>query len=158
MEEPRKMVDPDVQAVCDEFEITIIPANVAPQIGQTRAPFTLASLKKKYGVDHMRFVVGLLAETENNKSALSSDAFNAVSDVILAFKKNYPHIIENETSRVYEFFDATPVGTLFYLFCLPLEGVTSKRKALVGLLWERAERKFGKLSQQPNFLDDRVTK
>ncbi|HEY0120627.1 MAG TPA: hypothetical protein VGC14_02505 [Rhizobium sp.] len=148
------MIDPDVQAVCEEFGVRIIPANVAPRLSETRAPTTLERMKRKYGLDHMRFVVGLLAETDNNRAILTEEIYWATSDIVLAFKKNFPAVISHETTKLYEFFDATPIGQLQF-WCLDLEGITSKRRALVGMLWERAVRKFGPLATQPDLLDDR---
>jgi len=103
----------------------------------------------------MRFVVGLLTETDNNKNVLFEDVFWATSDIIRAFEKNYPALVENDTSKIYEFFDAIPIGVIFYRYCLPLERITSKRRALVGQIWERAVRQFGPLYSQPDLLDDR---
>jgi hypothetical protein len=148
------LIDPDVMAVCTEFGIQIIPANVMPAIGQTRAPVTLEKIKRKHGLDHMRFVVGLLAETANNRAILTEEVFWATSDVIRAFQKNYPIVYTNDVEKIYAFYDATPIGVLQY-WCLSLEGITSKRRALVGLLWERAIRTFGPLHSQPDLLDDR---
>lgn len=148
------MIDPDVIAVCEEFGVSIIPANVVPQIGQTRAPMTLGNIKRKHGLDHMRFVVGLLAETANNRAILTEEVFWATSDVIRAFEKNYPTVCTHDVEKIYAFYDATPIGVLQF-WCLSLEGITSKRRALVGQLWERAIRKFGPLAAQPDLLDDR---
>jgi len=148
------MIDPDVIAVCEEFQITIVPANVAPQISQTRAPATLEKIKKKHGLDHMRFVVGTLAETANNRALLDETVFWVVSDMVRAFRKNFPTIMENDVAKWYEFFDALPLGTL-QLWCLDLEGITSKRRALDGMIFERAKRVFGPLYSQPDLLDDR---
>lgn len=148
------MIDPDVMAVCTEFGIQIIPANVVPHIGQTRAPVTLEKIKRKHGLDHMRFVVGLLAETDNNRAILTEEVYWATSDIVLAFKKNFPVVLKHDPTKLYEFFDVTPIGQLQY-WCLDLEGVTSKRRALVGMLWERSVRQFGPLAKQPDLLDDR---
>lgn len=148
------MIDPDVQAVCDEFQISIVPANVVPAIGQTRAPVTLAKIMKKHGLDHMRFVVGTLAETSNNKALLDETCFWVVSDMVRAFRKNFPTLMENDLGSWYGFWDAIPLGTL-QLWCLDLEGITSKRRALDGMIFERAKRLFGPLAAQPDLYDDR---
>jgi hypothetical protein len=147
-------IDPDVQAVCAEFSIRIVPANVVPGIGETRAPVTLEKIKRKHGIDHMRFVVGTLAETANNRALLDETVFWVVSDMVRAFRKNFPIIMENDVGKWYEFWDALPVGTL-QLWCLDLEGITSKRRALDGMIFERAKRTFGPLYSQPDLLDDR---
>ena len=138
----------------DEYGIKIVPYNVVPGIGETRSPNTLALIKHKHGVDHMRFVVGTMAETANNRALLDETMFWSVSDMALAFRKNFPHIMENDLDAWFSFFDRTPLGQLQY-WCLDLEGVTSKRRALVGMLWERAVRQFGPMARQPDLLDDR---
>jgi hypothetical protein len=84
------MIDPDVQSACDKYEIRIVPANVVPQIGETRVPETLRLIKNKHGRDHMRFVVGTMAETANNRALLDETVFWNVSDMARAFRKNFP--------------------------------------------------------------------
>ncbi|NTF54901.1 hypothetical protein G6K93_07660 [Agrobacterium rhizogenes] len=147
-------IDPDVQAVCDEFGIQIIPANVVPQIGQTRAPITLEKIKRKHGIDHMRFVVGTLAETANNRALLDETIFWVCSDMVRAFKKNYPAIMEHDLDRWYGFWDQTPVGYIQHIG-LDLEGITSKRRAIIGMLYERAYYLFGPMAGQGDLLSDR---
>lgn len=149
-----QLIDPDVQAACDEYEVRIIPANVIPRIGETRAPETLRLIKNKHGRDHMRFVVGTLAETANNKALLDETMFWSVSDMVRAFRKNFPKVMDNDLDAWFSFFDRTPLGQLQY-WCLDLEGITSKRRALDGMLWERAVRQFGPMAAQPDLLDDR---
>lgn len=148
------MIDPRVQAICDEYGVTIVPANVVPKIGETRAPNTLALILNRYGEAHCRFVVGTLAETANNKAQLDEIAYWAVSDMVRAFRKNFPRVMEHDLDAWFSFFDRTPLGQLQY-WCLDLEGITSKRRALVGMLWERAVRQFGPMAAQPDLLDDR---
>jgi hypothetical protein len=136
------MIDLRVQSLCEEFGIEIVPKNVAPAIGQTRAVATLHRIIKRYGESHARFVMMVLADAANNKAALDETGIWATSDIILAFRKNYPEIMEDEVSRFLEFFDSQPIGLLQY-WCHGLDGITNKRAALVGLIWERACRVFG---------------
>lgn len=133
---------PDAEAIFEEFGVTIVPKNVVPAVGQTRAVATLHRIIKRYGEGHGRFVVMVLADCANNRAALDETALWATSDIILAFKKNYPDMMENEVTRFMEFFDRVPVGMLQY-WCFGLDGITNKRAALVGLIWERACRFFG---------------
>lgn len=146
------MTHPDAEAILAEFGIEIIPANVVPQHGQTRAVVTVSRIIKRYGVEHARMVIMTLAETANNKARLSETAIWATSDVILAFRKNYPHIMAGEISQFFAFYDRIPVGHLQH-WVDGLDGITNKRAALVGLLWERAVRVFG--DPQLDLLDDR---
>ena len=148
------MIDPDVQAACDEYGIRIVPANVVPSIGETRAPETLRLIKNKHGRDHMRFVVGSMADTANNKAHLDETAFWSVSDMARAFRKNFPRVMEHDVDAWFAFWDRIPLGQLQY-WCLDLEGITSKRRALNGMIYERAVRQFGPLAVQPDLLDDR---
>lgn len=148
------MIDPDVQSACSEFGIKIVPANVVPHLGETRAHVTLSRIKAKHGKDHMRFVIGTLAETANNKAHLDETIFWSVSDMVRAFRKNFPRVMDHDLNAWFSFFDRTPIGQLQF-WCLDLEGVTSKRRALTGMLWERAVRTFGPLSAQPDLYDDR---
>lgn len=136
------MRHPDAEAIFEEFSIRIVPANVVPAVGETRAVATLHRIAKRHGEEHARFVVMTLADCANNKAALDETGLWATSDIILAFRKNYPQIMENDVTRFLSFFDAVPVGMLQY-WCYGLDGITNKRAALVGLIWERACRVFG---------------
>lgn len=145
---------PDAEAIFEEFGIEIVPANVVPKTGQTRAVASLHRIRRRYGADHARFVVMTLADAANNKAALDETGLWATSDIILAFKRNYPSIMENNVSLFLSFFDGVPVGMLQY-WCLGLDGITNKRAALVGLIWERACRVFGE--PQGELFDGRAT-
>lgn len=136
------MNHPEAEAIFEEFGIRVVPANVVPAVGETRAVATLHRIAKRHGAEHARFVVMVLADCANNRAALDETGLWATSDVILAFRKNYPGIMENEVSRFLTFFDGIPVGKLQY-WCFGLDGITNKRAALVGLIWERACRVFG---------------
>ncbi|GHC79487.1 hypothetical protein [Limoniibacter endophyticus] len=140
--------------ICEEFGIRIIPANVVPGVGETRAPTTIERIIKRRGEPHARMVLGTLAETANNKAQLDETALWCVSDMLIAAERNFPSIIQNDVEQWYAFFDSLPLGQLQY-WCLGLEGVISKRHALGGMIFERMVRKFSALSAQPDLLDDR---
>lgn len=146
------MIDPEAAAILSEFGIEIIPANVVPHAGQTRAVATVSRIIRRYGADHARMVVMTLAETGNNKAKLNETSIWATSDVILAFRKNYPHIMAGEISQFFAFYDRIPVGHLQH-WVDGLDGITNKRAALVGVIWERVCRVFG--DPQLDLLDDR---
>lgn len=143
---------PEAMEILDEFGIEVVPKNVVPKHGQTRAVASVDRIRRRYGADHGRFVLMTLVETANNNTALDETGLWATSDVILAFRKNYPDLMENDVDRFLSFFDRVPVGRL-QLFCYGLDGITNKRAALVGLIWERASRVFRK--GQMELLDDR---
>jgi hypothetical protein len=136
------MKHPEAEAIFNEFEIEVVPKNVLPGLGQTRAVGTLHRILKRHGEPHARFVVMSLADAANNKAALDETGLWACSDIILAFRKNYPDLMENDVERFLRFLDSVPVGVLQY-WCFGLDGVTNKRSALVGQIWERAVRTFG---------------
>ncbi|OIN06100.1 hypothetical protein BFS86_19540 [Shewanella algae] len=140
--------------ICQEFNITVVPANVAPKGGQTRAPNTIERIIRRHGEARARFVLGTLADTANNRVCLDETVMWAVNDLVTAAEKNFPEIINNNVEAWYSFFDSMPLGVLQF-WCLDLEGVVSKRHALAGMMYERLKRKFGPLSQQPDLLDDR---
>jgi hypothetical protein len=145
---------PDAEAIFEEFNVRIVPANVVPVVGETRAVATLHRIAKRHGEEHARFVVMTLADCANNKAALDETGLWATSDIILAFRKNYPSIMENDVTRFLSFYDSIPVGMLQY-WCIGLDGITNKRAALVGLIWERACRVFGE--PQGQLFDGRMT-
>lgn len=145
---------PEAESIFAEYGIEVVPANVMPAIGQTRAIATLDRIRKRHGEAHARFVVMTLAETANNRAAIDETTLWCVSDVIRAATKNFPIIMSNDLERWFDFWDSLPLGWLEY-WCLDLDGIISKRHALAGMIWERFRRRFGELHVQPDLLDDR---
>jgi hypothetical protein len=143
---------PEAEAILAEYGVEIVPKNVLPKHGQTRAVASIDRIRRRHGAAHARFVVMTLVETANNNTALDETGLWATSDIILAFRKNYPEIMENDVDRFFKFFDRVPVGRL-QMWCFGLDGVTNKRAALTGLIWERACREFD--TSQMDLLDDR---
>ncbi|MBX5238645.1 hypothetical protein HJC00_10020 [Rhizobium sp. NLR22b] len=115
---------------------------------------TLDRIRKRHGDAHARFVVMTLAETANNKAFIDETSLWVVSDMVRAAAKNYPDLVENNVSAWFSFFDAIPLGYLQY-WAFDLDGIVSKRHALVGMLYERMRRQFGAMAVQPDLLDDR---
>lgn len=142
------MIDPRVQALCDEFDVTIIDKS-RPGPSQTRAVGTLSKIITRHGMEYARLVMSTLAETENNKLSLEAAAFGAASDLIRA----KPEWVE-DASKWLAVGDATPVGELQAL-AYDLRGHVSIRGALAGLMYERLWRAFGPRSTQPDLLGDR---
>ncbi|WP_246233270.1 hypothetical protein [Aurantimonas aggregata] len=95
-------------------------------------------------------VLSTLAETANNGLCMDEVGFWAASDMIRACSS----IIENDATAFLELFDATPVGEL-QLVTRDLSGIVHQRPALVGMLYERAYRRFGPNAGQLDLLDDR---
>ncbi|RUV07953.1 hypothetical protein EOA79_02365 [Mesorhizobium sp. M1A.F.Ca.IN.020.03.2.1] len=143
------MIDPRVQALCDEFSVRIIDKSRYPGPGETRAVATLSKIINRHGIEHARFVMTTLAETENNKSSLDAAAFGAASDLIRA-KPDWA----DDVSKWLAVWDACPVGELQAL-AYELRGKVSMRGALAGLIYERLWRAFGPRSRQLDMLDDR---
>ena len=145
------MVDPRVQALCDEFNVRIIAKNDYPRPGETRSVATLAKIIDRHGIGHARAVMITITETANNKASLDADVFGAVSDLLLACAKWY----EDDPSKWLQVFDACPVGELQYL-AHDLRGFVPARAALAGLLFERLWRAYGPRSVQADLLDERA--
>lgn len=143
------MIDPRVEALCEEFEVRIVPKSSYPGPGETRAVGALAKIINRHGMEHARLVMTTLAETENNKLALEASAFGAASDLIRAC----PEWVE-DASKWLAVWDKTPVGELQDL-THGLRGHVSMRSALAGLIYERLWRAFGPRSIQPDLLDER---
>lgn len=145
---------PEALAIFAEYGIQVVPANVMPGNGQTRAIATLDRIRNRHGEAHARFVVMTLSETANNKAFIDETSLWVVSDMIRAAEKNFPDLMQNQVTEWFEFFDSIPLGWLQF-WALDLDGVISKRHALVGMLYERMRRRFGALAVQPDLLDDR---
>ena len=54
-----------VRAICAEYDIEIVPGNVYPQPGQTRAVATMCQILAKHGEGHFRLVMTTLGETRS---------------------------------------------------------------------------------------------
>jgi hypothetical protein len=80
----RPAADPRVKSLWSEFDIEIIPANVYPLPGQTRAPATIRRIIDKHGAEHARLVLCILAEGKGNHALIDETSLSAVSDLILA--------------------------------------------------------------------------
>lgn len=139
-----------VQRLCDEFGIRIIPGNRYPEIGETRAVETLARIHRRYGEDHLRWVMRTLTETANNKVLLDETGLWAASDLVRA----YADVIEADPEAWFEVWDKTPVGELQFS-CHRLRGFVSQRAALAGMVHERLYRRFEVDQRQPDLLDER---
>lgn len=145
---------PEARAIFEEFGIRVVPANVMPAIGETRAIATLDRIRNRHGEPHARFVVMTLAETANNKAFIDETSLWVISDMARAAAKNFPDLVDNSVSDWFAFFDALPLGWLQY-WAHDLDGLMPKRYVLVGMIWERMRRQFGAMAVQGDLLDDR---
>lgn len=143
------MIDQRVVDLCREFDIRIIDKSKYPAVGETRAVGTLSKIISRHGMEHARFVMSTLAETDNNRAALDAAAFGAASDLIRA-----KPLWADDVSKWLAAWDATPVGELQAL-AYELRGKVSMRGALAGMVYERLWRAFGPRSIQPDLLDER---
>ena len=84
---------PEAQAIFAEYGIEVVPANVMPGNGQTRAIATLDRIRNRHGEAHARFVVMTLSETANNKAFIDETSLWVISDMVRAAAKNYPSVI-----------------------------------------------------------------
>lgn len=140
-------------AILTELGVEVVAKSVTPRHGQTRSVATLQRIVRRHGVEHARLTMQVIFESDNNKAALNETTIGAVSDILLVFKRSYADIYERHTSRIFEFFDQTPIGVLEFLYVRNLDGITNRRSAFVGLLNERIVRMFG--DPQMDLLDDR---
>lgn len=139
-----------VFALCDEFSIEIIAGHSYPQIGQTRAVATMARIFRRYGEDHLRWVLRTLTETANNKVLLDEPGLWAASDLIRA----YGDVIEADPEAWFRCWDEAPVGELQFTLHR-IRGHVALRHALAGMMHERLYRRFEVDQTQPDLLDER---
>jgi hypothetical protein len=120
----------DVAAICAEFGIQIVPANVYPLPGQTRAVATLRRIMHRHGKGHLRLVVATLAETKGNQGLINEYSAWAVSDLIRACSD----WVENRTEEWFSAWDEIPLGWVMWQ-CQELSGVIAQRQALAGMMY-----------------------
>lgn len=140
-------VDPRVPILCEEYGIKIVDGRDYPGIRETRAVVTLSRILASKGEAHFRMVLSTAAETNNNQGYLDKNLFFAVSDLV----ETYRDIIETDTSKWLEMFDAIPVAELQVV----AKKLMHQRYALVGMIAERVVRTFGPRAIQPDLFDDR---
>lgn len=144
------MIDPRVQALCDEFSVEITGKSQYPAPGQTRAVGTIRKMIERHGMETARIVFRTLLETENNKKSLEAETIGATLDLLLACRQHY----EDDPEKWFRVFDACPVAGLQGI-AHDLRGRVPLRAALAGLIYERIWRAYGPLSVQPDFFDER---
>jgi hypothetical protein len=141
------MIDPRVQAICEEFGIKIVDARTYPGIRETRAIATMERILHAKGYEHFRLVMMTLGETENNQGQIDEFLLYAVSDLVEA----YGELIEDDASRWLSCFDRAPIGELQYI----VRHQRRQRHKLFGMIAERIYIAFGPKSVQPDLFDDR---
>lgn len=124
------MTDFRVKALCEEFEIEIIPGNRYPQPGQTRAVASIRRLIDHHGEEHARLVLCVLAEGCGNQGLIDEYSLNAISSVLRAC----PDIMEKSASAVLELFDRIPLGP-YMMVAGELRGTVHQGNALAGMLY-----------------------
>ncbi|KAA1176461.1 DUF3102 domain-containing protein [Rhizobium tropici] len=121
-----------VREICAEYDIEIIPGNVYPMPGQTRALATMCQILAKYGEGHFRLVMTTLGETRGNNALIEQTSLWAVSDLIRAC----PDWVENRTSEWLQWWDEIPLGPIIATIN-QLRGVVHQRHALAGAIYWR---------------------
>ncbi|MBM7049709.1 hypothetical protein [Rhizobium lusitanum] len=145
---------PEAEAIFEEFDIRVVPANVVPAVRETRAVATLHRIAKRYGKDHARFIVMTFAETANSQGSINEHSLWAVSDMVRLAEKNFPALMTTDVSSWFSFFDSIPFGWM-QLWSEDTDGIVPKRFVLVGMIYERMKRVFGPLHSEPDLFDDR---
>ncbi|YBV97382.1 DUF3102 domain-containing protein [Phyllobacteriaceae bacterium JZ32] len=123
-------IDSRVTSLCAEYGIKIVPANVAPQPGQTRAAATIQRLLDKHGEGHLRMVLSTLAETKGNEGMINEYSLWAASDLIHACSK----WIEADPEDWFQAWDKIPLGWIMW-HCQELYGIVTQRQALAGAMY-----------------------
>lgn len=129
-------VPQNVQRLCDEFEIRIVPKSTFPMPGETRAVATLDRIGRKFGEGHLRLLLSTLMETKGNHGLIDEVSLWAVSDLILSC----PQWVEHRTTEWLDAWDHLPMGPMMFIV-QELRGKVHQRSALAGLIysWLRAE-------------------
>lgn len=138
------MIDPRVQALCDEFGIEVIEATAYPKLGQTRAHNTIKNMIDRLGHDHTRMVMMTLAETQNNKALLDETGLWMCSDMVRKFGPE----IEKNASLWLEAWDKMPVGFM-QSRAHELRGSVKPRFALGGMVYLMLRQVYG----QPELIE-----
>ncbi|WOS62172.1 DUF3102 domain-containing protein [Sinorhizobium fredii] len=119
-----------VRSILAEFEIEIVPANVAAKPYQTRAVNTLKQILQTRGEEHLRLVLTTLAETKGAQAPLEAYVIWAASDLVTACSE----FIERDASAWLEMWDRLPLGWIMYATS-HLRGITDQRRALTGAIY-----------------------
>jgi len=147
-------VPPDVQRLCDEFDIRIVPKHTYPAPGETRAVSTLERILHKHGEGHLRFVLSTIAETKGAGGLLTEVTLWAVSDLVRAC----PQWADERASDWLEAWDRMPFGEMIFNV-YELRGVVSQRHALAGAAFHWLSEQFKPQDEGPRrvnlrYLDD----
>ncbi|PSJ57392.1 hypothetical protein [Pseudaminobacter soli (ex Li et al. 2025)] len=129
------IVDPQVQALCDEFSVRIISKSAYPEPGETRAVATIGRLIRNHGEEHARLVLTVLMDCKGNHALIDEMALKAVSTMVLACHD----MIEEDASAFLDLFDKIPFGALMML-ANELRGIVHQGHALAGMLYLMSRR------------------
>lgn len=127
-----------VEALCAEFSIEIIAAHRYPVIGQTRAVKTMIRILRRFGEDHLRWVLRTLTETSNNKCLLDEQGLWAASDLVRAY---WPEI-QADPEAWFQVWDQIPVGRRQWEVQQRLSGYVNQRAALAGVINQHLYERF----------------
>lgn len=119
-----------VRAICAEYEIEIIPGNMYPKPGQTRATATIGKILAKHGDGHLRLVLATLSETKGNEGLITQTSLWATSDLVLACSE----WIEKDASSWFDAWDKIPLGFILW-HVQELAGKSHMRHALAGAMY-----------------------
>lgn len=136
-----------VEAMCDEFGLTIIPAHKYPVVGETRAIKTMIRILHKRGEDHLRWVLRTMGETANNKVLADETGLWAVSDLVLAYWED----IQADPEGWFTVWDQVPVGRRQWEIQQRLSGIVNQRAALAGAVNKHLYERFNR--DHPDMLE-----
>ena len=102
---------PELARICDQFGVTVVhPAQHRPFVPMhTAAGSTLDKILLHEGKDHLRDLLTVLTESENNKNMLIAPVIKAVSRIMA---KN-PSWYRNDASRFLEVMDKADLPSIY---------------------------------------------
>ncbi len=141
--QPQHCGKPTAQDLCDEFAVDIVPKNIYPMPGQTRAVASIERLIRNHGEGHAWLVLCILAEGKGNNALIDETSLSAISSIVTACQD----MIEADTSAFLELFDHVPIGPLMAM-ANELRGVVHQGHALAGMLHFYARRSTSLTGQE----------
>lgn len=130
---------PELAAICQEFGIAVVqPAQHRPFTPmQTAAGRTLEKILKDGGEDHLRDVLTVLTESENNRNMLIAPVIKAVSKIMA----EHPTWYASDASRFLEVMDGADLAGM-YERARANKGVVAAHDTIAALLLDELRKVF----------------
>lgn len=130
---------PALAAICQDFGIAVVqPAQHRPFTPmQTAAGRTLERILQVRGEDHLRDVLTVLTESENNRNMLIAPVLKAVSKIMA----EHPTWYASDASKFLEVMDSADLAGM-YEQARANKGVVAAHDTIAALLLERLREYF----------------